>query len=112
MAALSDAEGYHIAAASDMPGKSHEGDFATSQMLEIIRPDMAAFSVSRLSVSCDCLELSMEKKTFAQGERAFLELRNVESTPPEGATYIIFVKLETPTNEALQHFVFVKSDQQ
>lgn len=112
MAALSDADGYHIAAASDMPGKSHEGDLAMSQMLEIVRPDMEAFSVSRLAVSCDCLKLSMEKKTFAKGERAFLELRNVEATPPEGATYIIFVKLESPTSEALQHFVFVKSGQQ
>lgn len=112
MAALSGADGYHIAAAADMPGKSHEGDLATSQILEIIRPNMEAFSVSRLAVSCDCLKLTMEKKTFAQGERAFLELRNVEATPPDGATYIIFVKLASPTSEALQHFVFMKSDKQ
>lgn len=109
MAASNDISGYHIAPVTDIQGQKHEGDLATSQILEIVRPNLEAFTVSRLAVSCDCLKLTMEKRTFTQGERAFLEVRNIEATPPEGATYIVFVKLDSPISEALQHFIFVKS---
>lgn len=110
MAASNDINGYHITPVTDIQGERHKGDLATSQILEIIRPNMGAFSISRLAVSCDCLKLTVEKKNFAQDERAFLEVRNVEATPSDGATYIVFVKLESPITEALQHFIFVKSD--
>ena len=98
-----------LAPAKGVPGRIYTGDLAPSQVLEIIRPETVAITVSRLSTSCTCLAVGVEKKTFDPGERAFVEVRNVKPTPPAGATYMVFVELTGPARELLTYDLFVKS---
>ena len=104
-------DGFSIVPAPDIPGRRHEGDLALSQYYEIRRPDMKAMAVKRLLSSCSCMRIIMEKKEFAAGERAFLEVRTVKPTPEGGAMYIGFVQIGSPLDDALQFYVTLKSEQ-
>ncbi|MDR1534368.1 MAG: hypothetical protein LBU64_04635 [Planctomycetota bacterium] len=99
-----------VVPALDLPGKYYKGDWAKSQVLEIVRPRMAAFSVKFVAVSCTCLGVELEKRDFAEGERALLEVRNLKKTPEQGAVYAIFLELETPEPLLVEYDIFVKSD--
>ena len=99
-----------IVPALDLPGKYYKGDWAKSQVLEIIRPQMAAVSVKFVMVSCSCLRVELAKMDFAKGERAILEVRNLKKTPEQGAVYAIFLELETPEPFMAEYDIFVKSD--
>lgn len=111
MNAVEQSNGITIVPAADVPAKVYTEDHGPSQVLEIIRPDMGPVSIGRLNTSCTCIQASLPKKDYAQGERILLELRNVKATPPAGATYAIFVQLTSPVKEVLQHEIFVKSTQ-
>ncbi len=106
-----ESSGIFLAKAEGMPGKIYSGDLAPSQVLEIIRPETVGVTVARFSTSCTCITAGSEKKTFAPGERAFVEVRNVKATPITGATYMVFVELASPTRELLSYDIFVKSGQ-
>ena len=101
--------GMFIAPAKDVPAKSYTEDYSPPQVFEIIRPNMEAISLGRLTTSCTCIRLTAEKTSFAAGERAILEARNVKATPAGGATYAIFVQMTSPQQGALQYTFFVKS---
>lgn len=110
MSAVSSVQGISIVPVSDIPSKSYTEDYSSSQVFEIIRPDMGPITVGRLGSSCTCVRVSMDKRSFAAGERAILEVRNVKATPAAGAKYAIFVQLTSPVKQALQYDLFVKSD--
>lgn len=110
--AIAAIDGIRVVAARGVPGKSYTEDYGPSQVLEIIRTDQAAISVGRLMTSCACLRATMEKRDFAQGERALIEVRNVKPTMANGATYAIFVRLNNPYKATLQYELFAKSDRQ
>lgn len=110
VAAVENAGGIHLAPALDVPGKRYTEDLAPPQVLEIIRPNQGPVTVGRLFTSCTCLSASLPKKSFAQGERIFVEVRNVKPTVAGGAKYAVFVQLTSPVNETLQYDVFVKSE--
>lgn len=101
--------GYTIVPAADIPLSGYTEDLAPPQVFEIIRPGMGPVTVGRLMSSCGCLLVTMEKKEFAQGERAVILVRNVKPTVKDGATYAFFVQLEKPIKDALQCDLFVKS---
>jgi hypothetical protein len=101
--------GIRVVAAGDIQGNSYTEDYGPAQVLEIIRPDQGPITVGRLMTSCSCLRATMEKRAFGQGERAFIEVRNVRATPPDGATYLVFARLNQPYQATLQHELFVKS---
>ncbi len=103
-------DGIRVAKAEDVPGTLYTEDYSISQVFEILRPDMGPVEVSRLATTCSCLRASMEKKQFAQGERALIEIRNVRPSVPGGAEYGLFVVLDSPYRIPLQAEVFVRSD--
>lgn len=107
--AVEEAAGIRIVPAPDIPSKSYTEDLAPPQVLEIIRPNQEPVLVGRLYSSCACVRVSLDKRRFGQGERAFLEVRTVKPTPAEGATYALFVELAHPVRETLQYDIFVKS---
>lgn len=102
-------DGVRLVPAKDVPASVYTEDHAPPQVLEIIRPGQAPISVGRLMTSCTCLRATMEKRDFGQGERALIEVRNVKPTPPEGATYLVFVRLNQPFQATLQYELFVRS---
>lgn len=105
-------DGIRLAKPADRAGTVYTEDYGTSQVLEIIRPNMGPIVVGRLSTSCSCIRASMDKKSFAQGERAFIEVRNVKQSQPNGATYAVWAQLVSPYRANLQFELFVKSDRQ
>jgi hypothetical protein len=107
--AIAAIDGIRVVAAGDVQGNSYTEDYAPAQVLEIIRPNQGPITVGRLMTSCSCLRATMEKREFGQGERAFIEVRNVRATPPDGATYLVFARLNQPYQATLQHELFVKS---
>jgi hypothetical protein len=102
-------EGFFLRPAIDQAGRHYSGDWAGSQVIEVIRPEMAAIRIRFIAVSCDCLRVEMAKRDYAAGERAFLEVRNVKKTPDGGATYAIFLELETPERLVLEYDLFMRS---
>lgn len=100
--AVSSQGGIRIVAA-DVPTTRYTEDYASSQVLEIIRPDDGPISVGRLIASCSCLSASMERREFAQGERALIEVRVVKKPPVEDAAYAIIVQLTEPERAAPQY---------
>ena len=108
MNAVEQSNGITIVPAADVPAKVYTEDYGPSQVLEIIRPDMGPVSIGRLNSSCTCVQASLPKRDYAQGERILLEVRNVKATPPAGATYAVFVQLTGPVKEVLQYDIFVK----
>ncbi len=101
--------GYTIIPATDIPLSGYTEDHAPPQVFEIVRPGMGPLTVGRLVSSCGCLLVTMEKKNFAQGERAVILVRNIKPTVEGGATYAFFVQIEQPVKQALQYDIFVKS---
>lgn len=110
MEAAGAVDGIRIQPAADIPATIYTEDYGPSQVLEIFRPDMGPITVSRLATTCQCVRASMTKKTFARGERALIEIRNVRPSVPDGAEYGVFAVLESPYRVPLQGEVFVKSD--
>ncbi|MDR1744353.1 MAG: hypothetical protein LBS30_01205 [Planctomycetota bacterium] len=108
--AIAAIDGIRVAAAKDVPQKSYTEDYGPVQVLEIIRPDQGPISVGRLMTSCSCLKATLAKRDFAQGERAFIEVRNVKPTQPQGATYLVFARLASPYAATLQYELYAKSD--
>lgn len=108
--ASTEIDGFKVVPAPDVPGKKHEGDLAVSQFFEIIRPDMEAMTIRRLHSSCSCMKITMEKKKFAAGERALLEVHTTRPTSPDGVTYVGFVQVGKPLDDALQFYVKLKSE--
>lgn len=103
-------DGIRIVKPADRSGTVYTEDYSASQVLEIIRPNMVPVTIGRLSTSCTCITASMEKKTFAQGERAFIEVRNVKPSKPGGATYAVWAQMTSPYRAALQFEMRVLSD--
>lgn len=110
VAAFPEIDGFSVVPAPDISGKKYEGDLALSQFYEILRPEMKAMVIKRLHSSCSCMKITMERKAFAAGERALLEVRTVMPTPKGGATYVGFVQVGDPLDDALQFYVTLKSE--
>ncbi|MCC8180064.1 MAG: hypothetical protein LIP23_04020 [Planctomycetes bacterium] len=107
--AVESAEGYSIVPAPDAATSVYTEDLSPPQVVEVVRPGMEAFTVGRIVASCTCLKVSA-KRSYAAGERAFIEVRNVKPTQKDGALYAIFIEITTPVRVTLQHFIFVKSE--
>lgn len=110
MDAVGAIDGIRVSPANDVPVRTYAEDYGPTRMLEIVRPDMGPITVSRLGTTCSCIRATMGKKSFGQGERAFVEIRNVKPSVPDGAEYGVFVLLNSPYRVPLQAEVFVKSD--
>ncbi len=87
------------------------GDLAPPQLFEIIRPNGEAFTISRLSTSCSCTSLEADQTSFAEGEPAYVRLRNVRATPPAGTMYAVYVQLSSPIRTILRFDTFMRSSQ-
>lgn len=109
MPGITSIDGIRVVPAEDVPGTVYTEDYAPSQVLEIIRPNQRPITVGRLATSCGCLRASMEKRNYDQGERAFIEVRNVKASPPQGATFAVFVQMISPYRSTLQYEHFTKS---
>lgn len=107
--ATPESKGYFLSSAPDQSGQRYNGDLAVSQVFEIIRPNNEAINLGRLYTSCSCVNLVSPKRSFAQGEKAFVELRNVRATPLNGNTYTFYVQITSPISETLRYDTFVKS---
>lgn len=101
--------GMSIAPASDIVLPIYTEDLAPPQALEVIRSASGPLTVGRLMASCSCLRVTMAKKTYAQGERAIIEVRNVKPTVKGGAKYALFVQITSPTQATLQYDTFVQT---
>ncbi len=106
----SEEAGFQLVRADDLGGRITLDSLSPSQAFEILRPDMGEISISRLGTSCSCIRLSAEKKTFAKGERAILELRNVKPTKQGGGNYAIYVLVVQPEPAMLRLRTFVRSE--
>lgn len=110
MDAVMSSDGMRLAPAEGVSIPRYTEDYANPQVLEIIRPNQNAIAVGRIATSCSCLSATLTQKSFGPGERALVEVRNVKATPPQGATYAIFVQLTEPYKTTLQYNMFVKSE--
>lgn len=108
--AIAAVDGIRLVKAEDVSGNVYTEDCGPSQVLEIIRPNQGPIHIGRLTTSCACLQATMAKREYGQGERAFIEVRNVKPTVPDGATYLVFAQLAAPYKETLQFELFAKSD--
>lgn len=108
--AVTSHDGFSIAPAKGAIPRVYTEDSAPVQVFEIIRPDLRPFSVGRVLSSCACLSVSLDKADFGPGEQAFVEVRNVKPTQPDGATYAFFIEIDQPFRQILQYDVFVKSE--
>lgn len=108
--AVAAVDGIRLVKAEDVPGNVYTEDCGPSQVLEIIRPNQAPIQVGRLTTSCSCLQATMARRDYGHGERAFIEVRNITPTVPDGATYLVFAQLTGPYKETLQFDLFAKSD--
>lgn len=108
--AVMEQNGFRINPAFDQSGQNIEGDLAPAQAFEILRPDGKAFSIGRLFTSCSCIQLEAPKRTFEDGERAILLLRNIHPTPTNGQIYAIFVQISSPIRATLRFDTFVQSN--
>ncbi len=103
--------GMRLVPIPELGGKTLPGLLSPTQAFEIVRPGMHEITLGRLGTSCSCIELVSPKRTFAKGERAIIELRNVRPTPPGGYTYSIFAKVTSPGATVLKLDTFVRSDE-
>ncbi len=101
--AVASYDGIRIVAAPDVPIPDYTKDPGASQVLEIIRTRMEPITVGRLGLSCSCMQATMEKRSFVQGERAFIVVRKVKPSPRPGATFALFAQLTAPYKAALQY---------
>lgn len=104
----SEYEGYSIVSPADYPPVAYPGDAGPMQTFEIVRPDARAITLSRLITTCECIQLEADQAEFADGERAFVRLRNVK--PTEGKNYVFYVRISSPETVTLQHETYVVSD--
>lgn len=102
--------GMRLVRVDDMGGETQPGLLAPTQAFEIIRPDMEEITIGRLGTSCSCIKVVAAKRTFAKGERAILELRNVTPTTPEGMNYAVYVLVLAPEEAVLRQTTFVRSE--
>lgn len=109
MIANSSVGGFTIVPVGDVAPTIYSEDPTLPQVFEIVRPNMQAFSIGRLGTSCTCIRASMAKRSYAQGERAILEVRNVKPAPVDNSMYAVFVQLTSPHREALQADVYISS---
>lgn len=91
-------------------GARQVGDLGPALRFEIERPDQAAVSIGEMFTDCDCLAFAPEKHEYAQGERAFLNLRVVKVIPEKDKKYDVYVELKAPTQQTLKMTVAVNSD--
>ncbi len=108
--AVMEAQGFRINPAFEHSGFTVEGELAPVQTFEIMRPDGKAFNIGRLYTSCTCIQLESPKRSFAQGERALLQLHNIRPTPVNGQIYAIYVQITSPVRTTLRFDTFVQSD--
>ncbi len=101
--AVASYDGIRIVPATDLPPLNYTEDQGALQVLEIIRTRMEPITVGRLSLSCSCMQATLEKRSFGQGERAFVVVRKVKPSPRPGATFALFVQLTAPYKAALQY---------
>ncbi len=109
MGAVMQTAGFSIRPAGVAPASS--GDLAPQQLFEIARPGDQPVSIGRMFTSCACIVLEADSRSFGQGERVVLRLRNVIATPPAGQTYSIFVQLTSPAIATLRYDTYVQSSQ-
>ncbi|MCD8140746.1 MAG: VOC family protein [Planctomycetaceae bacterium] len=107
--AVPEAHGFQVIPATDVTVAPLPSDHSPGQAFEIFRPDGRPVTIGRLFTSCTCIQLQAHKRTFAAGERAILQLRNIRPTPPEGAVYAIFVQITSPVRTTLRFDTFVQS---
>lgn len=91
-------------------GMRYYGDIGPALRLKVERPNNEAFSIESLSTNQSGLTLSSSRMTYAQGEEAFLDLRQVSSIPSQGGNYDVYVRLSSPSGKTLTKNVFVKPD--
>ncbi len=96
-------DGIRIVPATDAPPLDYTEEHGASQVLEIIRTRMEPITVGRLSLSCSCMQATMDKRAYGQGERAFIVVRKVKPSPRPGATFALFAQLTAPYKAALQY---------
>lgn len=109
LSSVSSIGGYSIIPAGTEPGSY--GDLAPIQLFEITKPDGQSFTISRMFTSCTCVQLEADKRTYGQGEKAILRLRNIIATPPGGMTYALYVQFANPSGVTLRYDTFVQSSQ-
>ena len=109
--AVMQARGYYLSTAPEFSGYTPFGDHAPITAIEIIRPNGEPVSIGRLHTSCTCVRLEASKRTFARGERAILNLRNVLPTPPQGHDYAVYVQITRPIRTTLRYDIFLQSAQ-
>ncbi len=108
--AVSQSRGYYILPAGISPEGS-TGSLAPIQTFEVIRPESGAFTIGRLYTSCTCVQLQAPKRSFAAGERAVLELKNVRPTPVNGQMYAVYIQITKPVRVTLRYDTYVQSSQ-
>lgn len=108
--AVMEASGFRIVPVHDMIQIASSNDQAQPQVFEIIRPGAERIAIGRLNTSCSCVQLEAGKPVFERGERAFLTLRNVRETPPNGQHYAFYVQILSPIRTTLRADTFVQSD--
>ncbi|MCD8349322.1 MAG: VOC family protein [Planctomycetaceae bacterium] len=107
--AVPEAHGFQVIPADDVTVAPLPVDHSPGKAFEIIRPDGRPVTIGRLFTSCTCIQLQAHKRTFAAGERAILQLRNIRPTPEAGAVYAIFVQITSPVRTTLRFDTFVQS---
>ena len=112
MASDTDTGGLALVPALDISPAHYSGDWSVPQVLELVRlrPGMEELTVRRLATSCACIRASLEKKTFVQGERILVEVRNVKKSPSGGASFAVFLEVEKPERKIVEGRIFVKSE--
>ena len=105
-----DTRGFYIVPVQGYTTMRIAGDEAQPQLFEIVRPGGERITLGRLHTSCSCVQLEAAKTTFERGERAFVTLRNVRATPPNGQHYAFYVQIASPTKVTLRHDLFLQSD--
>lgn len=108
--AVSSSRGFYIAPVTDVRHVGIAGDETHPQVFEIIRPRGEAIAIGRLHTSCSCVQLETYKSRYGSGERAFITLRNVRPTPPDGQMYAFYVQIVSPQRATLRYDTFVRSD--
>ncbi len=106
-AAVTDAHGFAIVPVQELRVSGDEG---AARVYEIIRPNGEGFTIGRLNTSCTCVRLETRQSSYAPGERAFITLRNIRPTPPEGRMYTFYVQVTSPVRATLRGDTFVQSE--
>lgn len=110
VSAVAEAHGYRLNPAYDSAQPAGPEDLAPPQAFEVIRPDLGRpVTIGRLYTSCSCIQLESPKRTFAAGERAILQLRNIKPTPTNGQVYAVYVQVTSPIRATLRFDTFMQS---